>query len=90
MIAHQHQGSLFDRRIRIDDRDVAYPQLFRWIAPATLAGLPATTAPIGVSPEGLPVAIQIVGAYGADHTTIAFARALREAGIRVGRPPGYE
>ena len=89
-IAHQHKGSLFDRKIRVNGQDVAYTQLFRWIAPATLAGLPATTAPIGLSPDGLPVAIQIVGAYGADHTTIAFARALREAGIGIGRPPGYE
>ena len=89
-IAHQHKGSLLDRKIRIGDRDVAYTQLFRWIAPAPLAGLRATTAPIGVSPDGLPVAIQIVGAYGADHTTIAFAKALREADISIGRPPGYE
>ncbi|ROO31157.1 amidase [Salinisphaera japonica] len=89
-IEHQHKGSLFDRKIPIDGQDVAYTQLFRWIAPATLAGLPATTAPIGISPEGLPIALQIVGAYGADHTTIAFAGALKAAGIGISRPPGFE
>lgn len=89
-IEHLQAGSLFDRKIAVDDYKLAYTQLFRWIAPATLAGLPATVAPIGLSPDGLPLAVQIVGRYGADHTTIAFARALRAAGIEIGRPPGYE
>ncbi|RJS93481.1 amidase [Salinisphaera sp. Q1T1-3] len=89
-IRHQQAGNLFDRTIDIDGRDKPYSQLFRWIAPATLAGLPATVAPIGRTAEGLPIAVQIVGDYGHDHTTIAFADALRELGLTADRPPGYD
>ena len=32
-----------------------------WISFATLTGLPATTAPIGLTRDGLPVGVQIVG-----------------------------
>jgi amidase len=41
--------------------------------PATLNGLPATTAPIGRTETGLPIGVQIIGGYLNDRTTIAFA-----------------
>jgi amidase len=49
-----------------------------WIALATSAFLPATSAPIGVTPDGLPVNIQIIGPYLGDKTTIRFAELLAE------------
>jgi amidase len=55
--------------------------LTSYIAPATLTGCPATTAPAGLSKSGLPVGLQIVGPYLEDATPIAFARLLaREIG----------
>ncbi len=60
-----------------------------YIAPATLTGCPATTAPAGLSKSGLPVGIQIVGPYLEDATPIAFARLLaREIG-GFQPPPGF-
>ncbi len=44
----------------------------------TLAGLPASVAPIGETADGLPVGVQIVGPYLEDRTPIAFAAALEE------------
>lgn len=41
--------------------------------------LPVTQIPIGLSPEGLPTGVQVVGADGQDHRTIAVAVALEEA-----------
>ncbi|HEX5318579.1 MAG TPA: amidase family protein, partial [Stellaceae bacterium] len=59
----------------------AYRDQLAWIAPATLTGFPATAAPIGLSPEGLPIGVQIVGGYLDDRTTIDFAGHLeREFG----------
>ena len=49
-----------------------------------MALLPATVAPIGRTPAGLPVGLQIVGPYLEDRTTIDFARRL---GAVIG---GYE
>jgi len=62
------------RQLDIDGR--AYPYLdacFIWADPATTCGLPATAAPIGRSPAGLPIGVQIIGPYLEDRTAIAFA-----------------
>ena len=50
-----------------------------WTAAATLAGLPATVAPIGRTAAGLPVGIQIVAPMWEDDTSIAFADRLADA-----------
>ncbi len=64
--------------------------MLNWIAPATLTGCPATAAPIGETPEGLPVGIQITGPFWEDDTPIKFAELLAQeiGGFR--QPPGYE
>jgi amidase len=56
-----------------------------WIALATAAYLPATSAPVGVTSDGLPVSIQVIGPYLGDRTTIRFAELL--ADIRGGFHP---
>jgi amidase len=53
-----------------------YLDLRFWIIFASLAGNPATTAPVGLTPDGLPVGVQIIGPYLEDHTPIEFARHL--------------
>lgn len=40
--------------------------------------MPSTQVPLGLSREGLPLGVQVVGPQGADHRTIAVARALEE------------
>lgn len=63
--------------------------LTSYIAPATLTGCPATTAPAGLSKSGLPVGIQIVGPYLEDATPIRFAALLaREIG-GFQQPPAF-
>jgi amidase len=49
-----------------------------WSAIAGLMWLPATVAPVGRTPEGLPVGVQIIGPFLEDHTTIAAARRICE------------
>jgi amidase len=73
---HLQQGSPYQRKIEVNGRAEPYGTQFTWIGPATLAGLPATAAPVGFTPEGMPVGIQIVGAHLQDLTTIEFARQL--------------
>lgn len=88
-IPHNQRGNPYTRRIRIDGRKQPYISLFRWIAPASVADLPATIAPIGPTADGLPAGIQIVANYGCDKTAIAFAERLESllGGFRP--PPGY-
>jgi amidase len=73
---HTQARSPYERYIKVNGRDEPYGTQFTWIGPATLAGLPATSAPVGQTADGLPVGIQAVGAHLQDLTTIDFARQL--------------
>ena len=55
-----------------------YHELGFWIAHASLAGLPAVSAPVGHTPGGLPVGAQIVGPRHDDDTAITFAELATE------------
>jgi amidase len=72
-----HDHSPFPaRKIQVNGETRPYSDLFGWISMATACHLPATVAPVGPTPEGLPVGVQIIGPYLEDHTTIEFARLL--------------
>ncbi len=78
------------RRINIDGKDYVYPDQLAWPGIATLPGLPATAIPIGLSQEGLPVGVQIVGPWLEDRTPLKLAELIeREFGGFV-RPPAFD
>jgi amidase len=85
--AFPHDDRPFDERtIATPEGERSYQDQPFWISHASLAGLPAVVAPVGFTPGGLPVGIQIVGPLYEDDTAIAFAEAL--ATVRGGfRPP---
>ena len=76
------------RKLDVNGGQRNYSDMFMWIAPATLMGLPATSAPVGQTAAGLPVGIQILGRRYDDRTTIEFARLLEQAGMDFRAPPG--
>ncbi len=75
---HNHEGPPSARSLEINGK--LNPMSFNgvWTRIATVSGLPATVAPIGLSDSGLPVGIQIFGDRFEDLTTISFARCLSE------------
>jgi amidase len=84
--AFAHDHSLFaTRKLKVAGQTRHYADQMMWIAPATLMGLPATSAPVGRTPDGLPVNVQIIGAPFDDRTTIRFAQLL--AGVAGGFTP---
>jgi amidase len=86
---HDHSPEQETRRINIDGKDHVYPDQLAWPGIATLPGLPATAIPIGLSPEGLPVGVQIVGPWLEDRTPLRLAELIeREFGGFV-RPPAF-
>ena len=50
----------------------------------------ASVAPIGLTPGGLPVGVQIAGPQYGDRTCIAFARLLERGFQAFVPPPGFE
>ncbi len=73
---HDHPGTPASRTVEIDGAARPYLDLFPWIALAGAAYLPATVVPAGMSADGLPIGVQIVGPYLHDRTTLQLARHL--------------
>lgn len=68
----------------------AYTDLLFYISFATMSGVPATVAPLGLASNKLPVGVQILGPYMEDATPIALAGHLSEIIDGFAVPPGYE
>lgn len=73
---HDHSPDLWNRTITIDGAQHDYADQLVWAGIATVPGLPATVAPIGVSEEGLPIGAQLIGPLFEDRTPIRFAELL--------------
>jgi amidase len=65
----------FTAALAQDERD---DRLAFWTAHPALAGLPAVVAPVGRTPAGLPVGVQLVGPLYEDDTAITFAELLAD------------
>jgi amidase len=87
---HDHSPENEKRRVDIDGKDYAYRDQMAWPGIANLPGLPATAIPIGFSPEGLPIGVQLVGPWLEDRTPLKLAELIeREFGGFV-PPPGFD
>ena len=67
------------RLLTVNGKPTPYFDQLAWAGPATLGNLPATAAPIGMSRDGLPIGVQVIGPFMEDRTTIAFARLMEQA-----------
>jgi amidase len=76
---HDHREPIDARVIETGAGARPYVQAIPyWSVPATLAGLPATVAPIGRTDAGLPVGIQIIAPMWEDGTSIELAGLLTD------------
>ncbi|WP_067820980.1 amidase [Nocardia inohanensis] len=75
---HDHNGSLENRRIDIDGVEYPYFDQLVWAGVATMPGLPATAIPTGLSPDGLPVGVQLIGPKFEDRTPLRLAELLEQ------------
>jgi amidase len=87
-IPHDHSEPFAARTIQSQSGTRPYMDLFGWVGLATVAYLPATVVPVGRTPAGLPVGIQIVGPYLEDRTTLAVARQVEKLLGGFAAPPG--
>ena len=86
---HDHREPMAGRTIRFSDGDHPYWDAVSWMTPAGACYLPATVVPVGLTPAGLPVGMQIVGPYLNDRTTLDVARHTATIVGGCPRPPGF-
>jgi len=73
---HNHNPNRDERTVMVNGEPAPYAEQLFFAGLASLSYLPATAAPIGLTGEGLPAGLQIIGPEGEDSTTIEFARLL--------------
>jgi amidase len=86
---HDHSEPRFSRILKTPIGPRPYSDLMYWIAFASVTGLPATTAPVGFTKDGIPVGVQILGPYMEDLTPIDIAARLADVIGGFTAPKGY-
>ena len=85
---HDHRP-MPERTLAVDDAMQPYFQQLFWAGLITVAYLPSTVFPTGLSGDGLPIGLQAVSAEYADRTCIDFARLMADEIGGFVPPPGY-
>ena len=86
---HDHAGERHERMITVNGKRVPCVDQLFWAGYGGMAYLPATVAPAGFTPAGLPVGVQIIGPQYGDRTCIEFARLLEREFQAFVPPPDY-
>ncbi|MDP2226812.1 MAG: amidase [Moraxellaceae bacterium] len=73
---HDHSRFFSLRKVTVDGKRRSYTDMLMWQAPPVLMGLPATSAPVGLTHDHLPVNVQIIGAPYHDLHTLKFAELM--------------
>ena len=87
---HRHDKPTWELSVHVGGQSVRWNELLFWPGITGAFHLPGTVAPLGLTSEGLPVGVQIVGPLYADRTTIAVAGMLEKAWRGFVAPPGWE
>ena len=81
-VRSDHRGPL-----QAGDRSVEYGASFAYAELASIAALPAVTIPVGRTPSGLPIGVQLVGRPFEEPLLLAAARVLEQETGGCARPP---
>ncbi|MDQ8730951.1 amidase [Bradyrhizobium sp. LHD-71] len=87
---HDHSPDQGTRLIMIDDTPHPYSDQLIWPGVATMPGLPATSIPIGLSADGLPIGVQIVGPWLEDRTPLRLAELIEREFGGFAPPKGFD
>jgi amidase len=86
---HNHDTNRDERTVMVNGKPAPYAEQLFFAGLASLSYLPATAAPIGLTGQGLPAGLQIIGPEGEDSTTIEFARLVAAEIGGFAPPPGF-
>ena len=86
---HDQQGERHDRTIEVNGKQVPTTDQLFWAGYPGVSFLPSTVVPIGLTPDQLPVGIQIVGREYDDMTCLHMAGLIEQGYYRFAPPPGF-
>jgi amidase len=89
-VPHDIEKQWHERRLDVNGKPLSVVEATVWGGMATLGNLPATVAPAGFSPTGLPVGVQIIGPEYGDHTCLAVAQYLERHFQGFVAPKGWD
>lgn len=89
--AHQHMIDVApqDRSYLVNGIGRPHSEQIFWGGYSGVAYLPATVVPAGMTAEGLPVGLQIIGPFGGDLACLRFAQLLERQIGGFTAPPGF-
>ena len=85
---HDQTGTIVDRSVTINGRARPHIDTLTWTGLVGVVYLPSTVVPVGFTPDGLPVGVQIVGPYLEDRTSLFVAGELESLTGGYTPPPG--
>lgn len=86
---HDNQRDGNDRTLIVNGRPRPYWDALYWCGMFGAAGLPAAAVPVGLTREGLPVGMQVVGPYLEDRTVLHVAAGIEAVLGGFRPPPGF-
>jgi amidase len=86
---HQQDGDFFTRTVEVNGAERSYVEHTWWTGLVGIAGLPSAVPPIGRTPAGLPVGVQVVAPFLHDRTAVQVAGLLAEVAGGYEPPPGF-
>ena len=89
-VPHDVEKQWHERRLDVNGKPLSVVEATVWGSLATLGNLPATVAPAGFSPAGLPVGVQIIGPEYGDHACLAVAQYLERHFQGFVAPKGWD
>ncbi len=75
---HTTEPDWRQRTLMVDGEATPYGAQLAWASMASVGNLPSTATPMGLSKDGLPLSVQVIGPHLEDRTAIAFAGMIAE------------
>ncbi len=86
---HDQEGERHERTIAVNGHEVPTTDQLFWAGYSCCFHLPGTVAPVGLTPDGLPVGVQIIAPQYGDYTGIELAKLIERDYYSFAPPPDY-